>query len=108
MTDSIQWGFGGSHGAIHLWAYGNDLLDSPEVWFSAEFLNRPLDGFEIDWTPTILACPDVLPEALGQGKILTKYVMKGVIIKLPERQRIWVLTGEYDFARNGYQGRWPD
>lgn len=84
------------------------LFDSPELWFSAEFLHRPLDGWEIDWTPSPLRCPDMLPKALGQGKILTECTSKGVIIKLPKLQRIWVLTGEYDWERNGYLGRWPD
>lgn len=96
-----------------IWAFvpedGEPLLfDNPVVWFSAEFLYRPLDGFTVDWTPSPLKYPDVLPKALGQGRILTECVIKGVVIKLPERQRIWVLTGTYDYDRNGYQGRWPD
>lgn len=100
-----------------IWAFvpedGEPLLfDSPVVWFSNEFMHRPLDGFEIDWGPLANNAHEHL-KSLGNprrepGQWVYPDCLKGVIIKLPERQRIWVLTGEYDYERDGHQGRWPD
>lgn len=78
------------------------LFDSPELWFSEEFLHRPLDGFTVDWD----ALNDKALQSAADDDARGTYA--GMIIKLPKLQRIWVLTGEYDWERNGYLGRWPD
>lgn len=91
----------GGHTQSHIWSYGESLLDNHEVWFGDEFLHRPFEGWEVDWS--ILDRRDLKLDPIKDGDY-----NKGVIIKLPERQRVWVLTGEYDMYTNGYLGRWPD
>jgi hypothetical protein len=76
------------------WAEGDfPLFDSPEVFFSVDFLVNPPHWFTVDFPPGAKEGDEV--------------DVTGTIVRLPKLNRVWRLTGEVD-DHHGYRGVWPD
>jgi hypothetical protein len=85
-----------------------ELIDHHELWFSHEFIHRPLSGFIVDTSGAeCVVCREyLLPHRTGTHGDDNGW--RGIIIKHLNPQRVWVLTGKYNARTNGYLGRWPD
>jgi len=77
------------------YSHPHDFDRSPQVFFSAEFLADPAEGFEVIFPPT--------PSDARHGDEVN---MLGGLVK-SDTGRVWRLTG-YVCDRHGYEGRWPD
>jgi hypothetical protein len=99
--------------------------DSPRILLSVDFFRAPPEGFVIEWTDGWLAdtVTDMNGSVISGGycqmvrehKPCHERCMKGVIVKLTEPRRIWVLTGCADTKTHGvvnqllgYEAVWPD
>lgn len=87
-------------------AAGVPVINSPTVYFTHEFLCYPSSGWSVDWDEVAQKAI----EAVLNGAELTDnpLLYAGMIVKCHDPQRVWVLTGEFDQAGNGFQGQWPD
>lgn len=89
--------------------HGNDIVNYPTVHFYGEFLCRPTEFWEIDWSASILASPErVIPIAIATGSLLNEQVIKGVKVKELATGRVWLLTGRQNIERWTYEAKWPD
>jgi len=81
------------------------LHEKSHVYFTEEFLLYPPRGWTVDFSHA--AC-EVIAMECKMGDTHDDQCFAGVLVKCEEPQRVWRLTGEYDWCGNGYEARWPD
>lgn len=95
--------------------FDKPVEQSPVMWFSAEFLSAlqqfTKDGivalWSVDWTNAKCAMARNIrrsnpchPECVTDVRVMRQTVDGATVI--------WLLTGEYNWEKDMYEGRWPD
>jgi hypothetical protein len=69
------------------------------VFFSPAFLTSPPPGWRVCRTGPSPKVTDPIGDPLVGG---------GLLVKLKDPQRVWMLTGRRDRTTGYYEGCWPD
>lgn len=89
---------------------GRGLRDSPTAWFTREFLCGADEYWTVDWSTAscIFAAQAEAYDVCMAAHRPEHLRGTRVIFESKTEKMIWILTGEYDAAGDGLEGRWPD